>query len=240
MTVPVVPARHLATDDDDLFFRRPAEEAAAAVVLNDFGSRVLAADAATESIIWFAVVLNDYVLYTRVSKNASNDDGPSSFGGSLLSTLEKRYGWWWCFSLSLSLTGARKEEQQHARASSSTRRRRSKRERQQHLEEEEDTKRVSFVLIWLFASSTPVPKKKKKKRVCVCFVAPFTTKCRRENREEALTKREKREEATTQKKGIKFFCLEEKKKRFLKTYDLGFRVVLKPRKNCMSFSFALT
>ena len=48
MTVPV-PARHLATDDD-LFFRRPAEEAAAAVVLNDFGSRVLAADAATESI----------------------------------------------------------------------------------------------------------------------------------------------------------------------------------------------
>lgn len=50
MTVPV-PARHLATDDDDLFFRRPAEEAAAAVVLNDFGSRVLAADAATESIM---------------------------------------------------------------------------------------------------------------------------------------------------------------------------------------------
>ena len=49
MTVPV-PARHLATDDD-LFFRRPAEEAAAAVVLNDFGSRVLAADAATESIM---------------------------------------------------------------------------------------------------------------------------------------------------------------------------------------------
>ena len=49
MTVPV-PARHLATDDDDLFFRRPAEEAAAAVV-NDFGSRVLAADAATESIM---------------------------------------------------------------------------------------------------------------------------------------------------------------------------------------------
>ena len=45
MTVPV-PARHLATDD--LFFRRP-EEAAAAVV-ND-GSRVLAADAATESIM---------------------------------------------------------------------------------------------------------------------------------------------------------------------------------------------
>ena len=49
MTVPV-PARHLATDDD-LFFRRPAEEAAAAVVLNDFGSRVLAADAATESML---------------------------------------------------------------------------------------------------------------------------------------------------------------------------------------------
>ena len=49
MTVPV-PARHLATDDD-LFFRRPAEEAAAAVVLNDFGSRVLAVDAATESIM---------------------------------------------------------------------------------------------------------------------------------------------------------------------------------------------
>ena len=45
MTVPV-PARHLATDD--LFFRRP-EEAAAAVV-ND-GSRVLAADAATESMM---------------------------------------------------------------------------------------------------------------------------------------------------------------------------------------------
>ena len=44
MTVPV-PARHLA-----IFFRRPAEEAAAAVVINDFGSRVLAADAATESI----------------------------------------------------------------------------------------------------------------------------------------------------------------------------------------------
>ena len=68
MTVPVVPARHLATDDDDLFFRRPAEEAAAAVVLNDFGSRVLAADAATESIIWFAVVLNDCVLHTRFKK----------------------------------------------------------------------------------------------------------------------------------------------------------------------------
>lgn len=50
MTVPVVPARHLATDDD-LFFRRPADEATAAVVLNDFGSRVLAADAATESIM---------------------------------------------------------------------------------------------------------------------------------------------------------------------------------------------
>ena len=50
MTVPV-PARHLATDDD-LFFRRPEEEAAAAaVVINDFGSRVLAADAATESIM---------------------------------------------------------------------------------------------------------------------------------------------------------------------------------------------
>ena len=47
MTVPV-PARHLATDDD-LFFRRPEE--AAAVVINDFGSRVLAADAATESIM---------------------------------------------------------------------------------------------------------------------------------------------------------------------------------------------
>merc|ERR1712100_392201 len=46
----LLPARHLATDDD-LFFRRPAEEAAAAVVLNDFGSRVLAADAATESIM---------------------------------------------------------------------------------------------------------------------------------------------------------------------------------------------
>ena len=44
MTVPV-PARHLA-----IFFRRP-EEAAAAVVINDFGSRVLAADAATESIV---------------------------------------------------------------------------------------------------------------------------------------------------------------------------------------------
>ena len=55
MTVPV-PARHLATDDD-LFFRRPAEEAAAAVVLNDFGSRVLAADAATESMLLLRCLL---------------------------------------------------------------------------------------------------------------------------------------------------------------------------------------
>lgn len=53
--------------------------------------------------------------------------------------------------------------------------------------------------------------------------------------EEALTKREREEEAT-QKKGIKFFCLE-KKKRFLKTYDLGFRVLLKPAKiACLSLS----
>ncbi len=72
-------------------------------------------------------------------------------------------------------------------------------------------------------------------------MAPFNTKCRRENREEALTKREREEEAT-QKKGIKFFCLEKKKEISLKTYDLGFRVLLKPAKilHVFLFRFDLT
>ena len=75
----------------------------------------------------------------------------------------------------------------------------------------------------------------KKKKKSVCFVAPFNTKCR-ENIEEALTKREREEEAT-QKKGIK---LSRKKKRFLKTYDLGFRVLLKPRKKLPLFLVCLS
>jgi len=175
------------------------------------------------------------MLYTRVSKNASNDDGPSSFGGSLLSTLEKRYGWWWCFSLSLSHWCSKgrattrssvvvDQKKKIQKRTTTTRRRRHKAR--------------FFCVEMMICVVVVVSKKKKKKKECVCFVAPFNTKCRRENREEALTKREREEEAT-QKKGIKFFCLE-KKKRFLKTYDLGFRVLLKPRKNCMSFSFALT
>ena len=156
-------------------------------------------------------------MLSRLCLVASND-GPSS-GGSL-STLEKRG--WWCFSLSLSLVLERK--------SNNTLERRRPEEDPKENDNNSKKKQSAFLL----CRDDLRRRLQKKKRVC--FVAPFN-KCR-EYRRGTQSERERERRRSHTKKGIKL----SQKKRFL-TYDLGFRVLLKPAKIapfCMSFSFALT